>query len=174
MNRLALGVAAGLLVLSIAFWAGCGAERDRWQHALDHAHAQHVGDSVRIELLRADSGRIEVIYRVDTIRLTRLVSRLDTVRDTLLRHLTDTIRIKEYIAGVDSVVGACQALRVSCEAKAANAESRAAALARSNEGLLRELGKPKPRWPQVKIAVVGVVVGGAVLCAVTSCWKRKG
>ncbi len=81
----------------------------------------HIADSVlvveRVRLARADTLLVH-----DTVTLRRSLVRLDTLRDTLLAHLTDTVRVKEFIASVDTTKGRCSETSGDCQ------EFRASAL----------------------------------------------
>jgi len=66
------------------------------------------------ESVRADAN--EAKFRVDTLRMTRVLARTDTLRDSLIIHLTDTVRVKEFIQQSDADRKVCTETVRSCEA----------------------------------------------------------
>jgi hypothetical protein len=71
---------------------------------------------------RADS--LAKVYRVDTVRLTRLLQRWDTlyarVTDTVTLARTDTVRVPvQVLVTADSTIRACHAVVATCEQRVA-------------------------------------------------------
>lgn len=74
---------------------------------------QHQIDSLK----QQESGLITV-YRTDTIRLTRWLTKYDTLYKD--QHITDTIWVKQFVLTADSTIKSCSAALNTCELEKAN------------------------------------------------------
>ena len=99
---------AYLLAAVLTLWA--------WQRDAKRAGAAEqrlrVADSLlTIAEARADS--LKVVYRTDTLRLTKWRTRFDTALVTL--NVTDTVEVLRFVAVADSTVKACSVALSTCE-----------------------------------------------------------
>jgi len=112
-------------------------------------------------ILRNDS--LTKAFRVDTLRLTRYVTRYNGIRDTVLHRSTDTLVVREFVHVADSTIAACQMTVQTCaKALAAkdslqeNTHKMYAARERQNQ---KEFTVEKRQW-----GLIGFVAGvGATL-----------
>ncbi len=111
-QALALTLSVAAAALGGAFYAGQWVARD--------AALAAKRDTVRVELLRLDT-----VYQLDTVRLTRWRERWDTVRQDVERWKHDTIRVVEYVRVADSTIRACVAALATCEQQKAALTRRA-------------------------------------------------
>lgn len=65
--------------------------------------------------VRKKIAELDTVYRTDTVRMTRHVTRYVTQRetDTIVRN--DTVYVKRYLA--DSAIAGCQSVVLTCEAR---------------------------------------------------------
>ena len=112
LHALALTLSVAAAALGGAFYAGQWVARD--------ATLAGKRDTVRVELLRLDT-----VYQLDTVRLTRWRERWDTVRQDVERWKHDTIRVVEYVRVADSTIRACVAALATCEQQKAALTRRA-------------------------------------------------
>ena len=77
--------------------------------------------------------RVDTVYRRDTIRLTREVTKYRAFRDTL--KITDTVQVKEFVRQADSTIHACLLTVQTCEQKDSAHKVIEAGLRQQNEGL---------------------------------------
>jgi hypothetical protein len=68
---------------------------------------------------------LDTVYRRDTLRLRRLVTRWDTLRETVDRWKHDTITVERVVQVADSTVQACRATVLTCEQRVALTTRRA-------------------------------------------------
>jgi hypothetical protein len=101
--------------------------------------------------------RQNVIYKTDTIRLTRERVKLRELRDTL--RITDTVAVIRYIAQADSTIKACSLALITCEQKDSAHKVIEAGLRRQNEALKKLL---PTRTEKVVTAAKWLLVGAAV------------
>ena len=79
-----------------------------------------VADSLlTIAEARADS--LKVVYRTDTLRLTKWRTRFDTALVTL--NVTDTVEVLRFVAMADSTIKSCSVALSTCEARVGAAEA---------------------------------------------------
>ncbi len=79
---------------------------------------------------------LDTVYRRDTLRLRRLVTRWDTLRETVDRWKHDTITVERVVQVADSTVQACRATVLTCEQRVA-LQARRAELAEEELGIYR-------------------------------------
>lgn len=110
----------------------------------------------------ADSARADSLSRVaavDTVMLTRWLTRYDTLRDTLNVH--DTLSVIRYVAAADSTIHACRAavssLSLSCAAKDTLIETQARTIAK-----LRTIPMPKAEAPSWGSRLLWVGIGAGL------------
>ncbi len=114
----------GLIGLAVVALVGSCLSRDA---ALKRAGAAEALTKIATDSLHSNAKQIrlwDTVYKVDTLRFTRLASRTDTLRDSVLVHLTDTLRVKEYIAASDSSRRACSVTVGDCARFRQLAETR--------------------------------------------------
>ncbi len=68
---------------------------------------------------------LDTVYRRDTVRLRRLVTRWDTLRQTVDRWKHDTLVVERVVQVADSTVRACRATVLTCEQRVALTTRRA-------------------------------------------------
>lgn len=175
IRTLLLGAGVLLLLLVGSYFAGCRAERERWEDARrDLRDSLHLRDSA-ITVLRQDSARLAGQFRVDTLNLTRWRTKWDTllarVTDTLKR--TDTVTIERVIAIADSTIRSCERAFTTCEQRAQNAEAKASALAQAKGELEKILSKPKPflTVPKVTLGIPLIALAAFGGCRVVGVCK---
>lgn len=89
--------------------------------------------AARIDTLEKQLVRERQTFHIDTIRLTRLVTRWDSVivplRDTITRYRTDTVRISvRTLALIDTTIATCRKTVADCTRLANTERDRADAL----------------------------------------------
>jgi hypothetical protein len=100
----------------------------------------------------------DTLYRRDTLRLRRLVTRWDTVRDSIDRWKHDTVVVERVVRVADSTIRACRQALATCETRVA-LQQRRAELA---ESLLARQAARDVRAERARMAaagVTGVVIG---------------
>jgi hypothetical protein len=136
-------------------------------------HGQREQGALRERLRAADSTakalavsvrRVDTVYRRDTLRLTRALTRWDTVRagvDTI----TDTVAVpvevvRWVVASADSAVSACRSVVQTCEQRVAVRDSlldvqrrQLAIMAKQRPGFVKRWGE-RAAW-----LAAGVVLG---------------
>jgi hypothetical protein len=70
---------------------------------------------LRAAKMRADS--LEKVYRVDTLRLTKIKRVTDSLTVTVEQWKTDTLKVVEYVAKADTAIKACVQALGTCEAR---------------------------------------------------------
>ncbi len=120
-TKLALAVAALLAAVSALLG---------YRFAVERSEAAALRASITVLELRADSltkkaTALEGQYRVDTVKLTKQVTRTDTVLQHLItesvRDHHDTITVtREVLVQADSTIKACRIVQSECEAGWAN------------------------------------------------------
>jgi hypothetical protein len=140
-----------------AAWAHAEREIGRRDLLLAQARAD-VASASR----KADS--LAKVYRVDTVRLARLVQRWDTLyaslTDTLTVARTDTVRVPvQVLVTADSTIRACRAVVLTCEQRVAAADDRSRAALRQADALRRAQPTAVHRWSERALLVV---IGAAI------------
>lgn len=113
--------------------------------------------------LLAARTRVDTVYRVDTARLWRTVTRTETLLDTLLKSDTIVLTKRESVLVfvADSLIGQCRAAVLTCEARVRVRDSLNAVLlqdrnywrGRSSPSLLTRLSTAS-KW-----LAIGFVIG---------------
>jgi len=138
-------------------------------------HGQREQGALRERLRAADSTakalavsvrRVDTVYRRDTLRLTRALTRWDTVRagvDTLTMRDTVAVPVEVVrwvVASADSAVSACRSVVQTCEQRVAVRDSlldvqrrRLAIMAKQRPGFVRRWGE------RAALIGVGVLMG---------------
>ena len=149
LHALALTLSVAAAALGGAFYAGQWVARD--------ATLAAKRDTVRVELLRLDT-----VYQLDTVRLTRWRERWDTVRQDVERWKHDTIRVVEYVRVADSTIRACVAALATCEQQKAALTRRAELAEEAYRRTIVQVPTAKRRTLElVGAAAAGVVIGRA-------------
>lgn len=78
--------------------------------------------ATQADSLRAESTRLDTVYRADTVRLTRWRTAYDTLYAD--RQITDTVWVKRFVVTADSTIKSCSAALGTCEAATATLRSR--------------------------------------------------
>lgn len=153
-------LASGVLVGAYVSWSH--QEREIGKRDLLLAQSTHALDSLK---RRSDS--LNVAFRVDTVRLTRLLHRWDTVQvslrelhvDTLRR--TDTVKVTvQTLIVADSTIKSCAAALWTCEQRVGLANARATQWQTEATALRRLQPSEFGTWTKHGIAAyVGVQVG---------------
>jgi hypothetical protein len=91
--------------------------------ALNNAHQREVGKldlllthakaDAKAAKVRADS--LEKVYRVDTLRLTKIKRVTDSLTVTVESWKHDTVKVVEYVAKADTAIRACVQALGTCE-----------------------------------------------------------
>ncbi len=110
----------------------------------------HALDSV-IAANKQQTAKVDTLWRIDTLKLARVVARTDTLRDSVLKHVTDTLIVKEYIARSDSALRACSLVVDDCARFHSLAEQRFGAY----EAKIKALETPaaKSRWTDGRLTI---------------------
>ena len=149
LHALALTLSVAAAALGGAFYAGQWVARD--------ATLAAKRDTVRVELLRLDT-----VYQLDTVRLTRWRERWDTVRQDVERWKHDTIRVVEYVRVADSTIRACVAALATCEQQKAALTRRAELAEEAYRRTIVQVPSARRRTLElVGAAAAGVVIGRA-------------
>lgn len=102
--------------------------------------------------------RLDTVYKTDTVRLTREVTKYRAFRDTL--KITDTVEVKEFVRQTDSTVRACLLTVQTCEQKDSAHKVIESGLRQQNEGLKKLVpSRTEKIVTAIKWAAVGFVVG---------------
>lgn len=121
------------------------------------AEAAHLAERVADLTHRADS--LQSAFRVDTVRLTRSVTKYETLRDTL--RLTDTVRVKEALKAADTAISACQRSRQTCSRLVAIKDSIIAKTDSVYSARERHM-KSQLKTERYKWAILSFLLGAAV------------
>lgn len=95
--------------------------------------------------LRMAQDSLAAIYRVDTVRLTRLKVRTDTLTNTVEQWKHDTLKVVEYVKQAVKTENACEEVKHDCEARVKVGED-GWKNARSEIAKIKAL--PTPNWLQ--------------------------
>lgn len=172
MNALLLKAAPYLGLVAVLGIARC---RDvQHQRAIGAANERlHIADST-LRVVRRDSVRLDTVYRVDTMRLTRTLVRRDTVLRTVDRYIRENVPVpvdvvREVLKADSQAIAACTFALSTCELRVSNAERRAALLQRQTADLKSLI--PNQFTANAKlVAALGV---GFALCRYVLCPKPE-
>ncbi len=156
----------GRLPLTVYLVAGGVAVFGGWL-TINNRHQREVGKRelqiVQYEMANRDLRRandsLAQVYRVDTLRLTRLKLQTDTLTQTVERWKRDTLKVVEYVVRADSTIAACTQALQTCEARVLVAQKGWTGAREELKVLKASFPSPvqKYRW------LVGGVIGGAVI-----------
>lgn len=109
--------------------------------------------------LEDDAGRIDTVYRTDTITLRKVRYATDTLlaRDTVIH--TDTVRML-----VEQERAACSAVVLTCEQQKANLRAQIANL----DSTITAINKQRPGWFKKATGKLGYIGAGIVAGVVLS------
>lgn len=100
----------------------------------------------------------DTVYKTDTIRLTREVTKYRAFRDTL--KITDTVQVKEFVRQADSTIHACLLTVQTCEQKDSAHRVIEAGLRRQNGGLKKLVpSRTEKIVTAIKWAAIGFAAG---------------
>lgn len=151
-TEIKLAIAAILLIVSIIVG--------------EHYYAEkHGGDSEKLKqaveqtkLGEKTLARVDTVYKRDTIRLTREVTKYRSIRDTL--KITDTVQVKEFVRQADSTIKACTEVVQTCEQKDSAHRIIEAGLRKQNDALKSLLPTKTERFfTAAKWTLIGAAVG---------------
>jgi hypothetical protein len=102
--------------------------------------------------------RVDTIYKRDTVRLTREVTKYRAFRDTL--KITDTVQVKEFVRQADSTIHACLLTVQTCEQKDSAHKVIEAGLRQQNDGLKKLVpSRTEKVITAIKWGAIGFAVG---------------
>ena len=107
---------AYLLAAVLILWAW---QRDAKRAGAAEQRARVADSLLTIAETRADS--LRVVYRTDTLRLTKWRTRFDTALVTL--NVTDTVEVLRFVAIADSTIRSCSVALQTCESRVAAQEA---------------------------------------------------
>ena len=147
---IALLLGAGLLYTHNAKQREIGALRERL----------HVTDST-LAVRNAEGRKVDSVFRVDTVRLTRRIASVTTLIDTLLHSDTVTLTKRESVLVfvADSLVRQCRETVESCTAVQANLRERLA-LTETQRDAYRRL-QPSG-FQKARSSLASALVGAAI------------
>lgn len=99
----------------------------------------------------------DTVYKTDTVRLTREVTKYRAFRDTL--KITDTVQVKEFVRQADSTIKACLMTVQTCEQKDSAHKVIEAGLRKQNDGLKKLVPS---RTEKVVTAIKWTAIGFAI------------
>jgi hypothetical protein len=144
--------AIGLLLTLGAVVAGVAYKAGQW--AEQGADYRQKRDTLVLTITHYDT-----VYKTDTLRLRRLVTRWDTVRQTVEVWKHDTLRVVEYVQAADSTIRQCQVTLATCD-QLRLLQANRADLA---EAEVRRLLLTQPSTRRRVIELVGATTAGLVL-----------
>lgn len=126
---------------------------------------RHGGDSEKLKQAvdqtttgEKQLAKVDTIYRRDTVRLTKEVTKWRVVRDSLV--ITDTVQVRVALDQADSTIKACFDVVHTCEQKDSAHKVIEAGLHRQNEALKSLVpGKTEKIITAAKWLAIGTVVG---------------
>lgn len=147
------GVVALLILAVSIIWAG---NRFAAKHGADSERLkQGIEQTKRGEKTLA---RVDTVYRTDTIRLTKEVSKYRVLHDSL--RITDTVEVKEFVKQADSTIKACLMTVQTCEQKDSAHKIIESGLRRQNDALKALVPSKTERFiTATKWLAIGAVVG---------------
>jgi hypothetical protein len=147
-----------LLVGAVLALVGMCRARDNALIEKGRAKAELANVKQEVALLKARADSLTNAFRVDTVRLTRTVTRYESLRDTL--RLTDTIRVRETLRAADSAIQGCRLTLQTCSRLVAVRDSIAAKTDSIYQRREREI-KKEFTVEKRTYAVVGILIGVA-------------
>ena len=148
-------IIAGIALAALTAWLGYGCEQRRQGVIRDQIKTlEHERDS-----LKTEREQREVIYRTDTLRLTKV------------RRVTDSILVRDSIFGRDTVRAIVGRERQACDAVIHTCEQQKAGLERENANLEARLKLEKKKKPSrfgcaAPLAATTQGVGLGVACGI--------
>lgn len=138
-----------------------------WRHSVqvEAVAAYAVKDDVTvIKRLAKSADSLSAIYRVDTVRFTKTLSKWDTLKagtDTLWQHDSIAVEVvKTIVVQADSTIKACQVVVSDCEAMVGVQKARNGVLTEEVSRLKQLQPSPIASWlTRIGFAVGGYVVG---------------
>lgn len=103
---------------------------------------------------KADS--LAKVYRIDTVRLTRLRVATDTLTQTVEVWKRDTVKVVEYVTKADSALKACTQVIGTCEARGNALQNALNASEKANRLLKASMPSKLAPWRQ---AALGAIAG---------------
>lgn len=149
-----------LVAGAVALFASWLAINNQNQRAIGKRDIQIHQYEVANAALRHEADSLAKVYRVDTLRLTRLKLRTDTLTQTVERWKHDTLEVVRYVVQADSTIKACGKALSVCEARAGVAE-RGWAGARDEIRVLKaQMPGRGQRWQDRAVGLAaGLIVG---------------
>ncbi len=108
--------------------------------------------------MRADS--LEKVYRVDTLRLTKIKRVTDSLTVTVEQWKHDTVKVVEYVAKADTAIKACVQALGTCEQRVGAERAGRKAAEAQVKILTAQIPSPVKPW---RDRVLGGIVGAAVV-----------
>jgi hypothetical protein len=99
------------------------------------------------------------VYRVDTLRFTKIRRVTDSLTVTVDRWKTDTLKVVEYVIKADSTIKACSQALATCEQRVGAVTRALAASERANGILKAQMPSKLAPW---RHRAEGAILGAAV------------
>jgi hypothetical protein len=112
MTSLLVRAIPWLVLIGLAYAAGCHYNQDRTLRAGIEVLAD------RVDSLKGEAGRVDTVYRTDTVQLTRVRTRTDSLLLTDTVYTRDTVQVI-----VERERQACDAVIATCEQRVAQRDS---------------------------------------------------
>jgi hypothetical protein len=112
-----------VVLIGLAYFAGCHYAQDRTLKAGIEVLAD------RVDSLKGEAGKVDTVYRTDTLNLTRVRRVTDSVLLTDSLFLRDTVYLRPRVMGlVESERAACTDALRTCEQRVAQRDTIIAGL----------------------------------------------
>ena len=150
---------AYVVVIIVSFLGSWLALNNKHQRDLGALNAQISAQESENRTLRMAQDSLAGVYRVDTLRLTKIKRVTDSLTTTVEVWKRDTLKVVEYVEKADSSIRVCTQALQTCEARVLNAQ-QGWANARA------EIAKIKATIPskgQKWLWMLGGAAGGAVI-----------
>jgi hypothetical protein len=117
MTSLLVRAIPWLVLIAVAYAAGCHYNQDRTLKSAINVLAD------RVDSLKGEAGKVDTVYDVDTVQLTRVRTRTDSLL------LTDTVYTRDTVVQiVERERQACDAVVATCEQRVAQRDTIIAGL----------------------------------------------
>ena len=146
----------------VALLAGWLWSNNRNQYRLGQLSLRLASADSVAKVARHEADLLAGVYRVDTLRLTRLKTITDSFTVTVERWKRDTLKVVEYVIRTDSTIAACTQALATCDARVAAIGKERDAVREANRILIAQQPSALAGW---KRRGEGLIVG-ALLVAI--------
>ena len=146
----------------VALLAGWLWSNNRNQYRLGQLSLRLASADSVAKVARHEADLLAGVYRVDTLRLTRLKTITDSFTVTVERWKRDTLKVVEYVIRTDSTIAACTQALATCNQRVAAIGKERDAVREANRILIAQQPSALAGW---KRRGEGLIVG-ALLVAI--------